>query len=211
MFDVEGDLRDFVERRLVGVAIMIKRPHQLRVHIDLNPTILGPDPPEADAFYIAVGRVVFQWGRFENQFDWILRGIARLPESAAIRPKHKELIPRAFSQKAKFWRKAFQSIDELRPVCPEALHLLADAAQAFDIRSSLVHGHFGPFELGPPFAVHGHNVTHKGDQTLFRPMRITLAGAIELAQFIESLRYRIMPIFKHVQRLQPSPSANDKL
>jgi hypothetical protein len=166
------------------------------------PDRMGLDPPSADRFYAAVGRIVIRWGRFENQFDWALRIIVQLPESAPIRPEGKAPIPANFTKKTDLWIKAFKFMPSLNPIRIPALEVVTDARLAFEKRSALVHGHFGPFIRADPPTLEGHTVRHKGDRTLLTKYTIELPGLVDLLAMVGGLTIRMTPILMHLVDLE---------
>ncbi len=77
------------------------------------------DPPDADAYYAAIGRIVVIWGRFEQMLEQTTFMMGRVPD--AVTPQ--ESPPVAFMRK----------LDRLKKLCRDtpSLNCIHDDARAF--------------------------------------------------------------------------------
>lgn len=94
-----------------------------------------PDPPESDKFLIALGLATLAWARLEYNLDLtMLLSFRFLGGDALVRK-----LPRAFTPKLEFLRKAFGSLTSLAPYSARALSILDRASALSGERNFLVH------------------------------------------------------------------------
>ena len=147
------------------------------------------DPPNVEPIYASIGRIIVSWGLFENQLDFGLMSILRMPDAEPIRPRliSGEPIPISLKQKIKLWRKAFQRIPILADYRAPALTIIGHAKQLATRRDSIVHGNWNNFRLGDPMKIVGVHFRLKGNTVKMTEHVATEDGFNQIADAIRSL------------------------
>lgn len=175
-------------------------PKLVNKHISLD---LPPDPSYADQFFLAAGRVMVFWGRFESQLDWGLRMLMDHPASEPIRPKIKtgETIHRAFSKRIELWGEAFKKMPCVAPMREAAIKVRDRAKHLVKGRDAIAHAQWGGFiENGAPRLL-GYQFEHKGPKLLCYEHKVPLSGFTDLAAAINQLRDQMKPLLHQLAKI----------
>lgn len=177
-------------------------------HVSLTPQA---DPPNADPIYAAIGRVIVSWGLFENQLDFGLMSILRMPDAEPIRPRLNsgEPIPASFKQKVKLWRKAFQRMTILSDYRAPALTIIDHAKKLATRRDSIVHGNWNNFRPGDPMKIVGVHFRLKGSTVKMTEHVATEDGFNQIADATRRLSSEMGSFLGAVYRVL-SPGDADK-
>jgi hypothetical protein len=167
------------------------------------------DPPGAKSFYQAIGRVLVQWGRLENNIDLALRMIMHLPDGETIRSKKGTTSAQQFSEKIDLWKKAFETIQSLQPVRDEAIAIIEGAKALQEYRRTLVHSFWGDFDPGPPLSLKG--ILHsyrKGEHTVIQSV-VQIVGLEGLSSKLVDLVIRTVAVVHYVDALRKASFGED--
>ncbi|MCA3171424.1 MAG: hypothetical protein ING25_00005 [Burkholderiales bacterium] len=94
------------------------------------------DSAEFQSLCAAIGFVEINWALFEQSLDCIVLSAHRDLGGSAIDKN----LPRSYSSKAKFLRKAFSKVEALNPLKEEAEEVLSHSDELSTKRHDLMHG-----------------------------------------------------------------------
>jgi hypothetical protein len=170
---------------------------------NVKSTPWAKEPPGADVFYAALGRVYFLWGRFETHLQMTILGIWNLPEATALNDKFKNEIPVSMKKRAKFWRVAFRELPRLQRYQEAANKLMDEAMEGARRRSILLHSSWGDFESTDPWTAMVTIHRHRGDMLYVETYRITLPKLQEMAEDFDNLNTLLVPLSWNIACLNP--------
>lgn len=104
------------------------------------------DPPDADTYYAAIGRIVVIWGRFEQMLEQTISMMGRVPD--AVTPQ--ESPPVAFKQKLDRLKKLCRDTPSLNCVHDDARAFASTAAILAPRRHGLTHANWQGFNRNAP-------------------------------------------------------------
>jgi hypothetical protein len=131
------------------------RPGLLRITIEHTPS--PNDPEGADEFYKALGILIVAWGRLDGHFVACLLMLLNLPGGQELG----ERLPMSFDERAKAWRKAFETMAALQPFKENALQLLADIKDVATDRHAVAHALWEKFDRSEPISIGILTIKHK--------------------------------------------------
>lgn len=187
----KGAASGFTFAFALGGFVMRRDSDVASFQVNLTPQ---PDPPNVQPIYAAIGRILVSWGLLENQIDFGLLSLMRLPQAAPVRPKLKsgEPIPTAFKQKVDLWRKAFRTVPAIAKQREEALAVIDEAVALVKRRDAIVHGNWNKFEPGDPPLLIGVHFRLKGNRVFMVKHTATEMGFDEIASAIRKLSRRMV-------------------
>jgi hypothetical protein len=139
------------------------------------------DPPFADDFYNAIGRVVLMWGRLEQSLDNLV--VSALTIASRTAPARPFMV--SLNRKLTLLRELFSQCPDLQPLQSRA-DALADRIEAHgNDRHLVVHTNWLHFDEGPPPRIIGRHLKHKSGKIIVKRV---FPGIAQLAQIAGARR-----------------------
>jgi hypothetical protein len=179
---------------------MTKQP-TATIQIRLKSDPFMDDPPGAEAYYIALGRVIVLWGRLESHFGDILTMICAAPVA-----RHLNLItmPISIKQRAKLLRRLVNQIHALAPIKKSVLDLIPDVKDAAQDRHVIVHGHWNGFiRKDDPNICKFISQKHKDGKIMISTYNVSIEKLDAMAAKFDDLNTRLLPISFAMTQLYP--------
>lgn len=121
------------------------KPFLLRVNVE--PTPSSRDPSSVDDFYKALGILVIAWGRLEGHFVACLLTLIAISNEQSLGVN----VPLQWDERARIWRKAFDTFLPLQHMKVSALQFLTELEDVARDRHAIVHALWEPFDpVEPP-------------------------------------------------------------
>jgi hypothetical protein len=173
------------------------------VRLRVDPTPYADDPPNADAYYRALGLYLVAWGRFEGHFVSALLQLRAL--GWADIPT--EGMPIAWGKRADFWKRAFRELPQLAPIKPDAAALITDIILASRDRGIVVHSMWGGFVSTNPLAVEAISLKFEGKIFATANIALSLPTLEHMLLAANTLNARLIPISQFLGSLRPTPKS----
>ncbi|HEY5279037.1 MAG TPA: hypothetical protein VIJ67_04725 [Pseudolabrys sp.] len=164
-------------------------PFLLRVNVEPTPSL--NDPRGVDEFYKALGILMIAWGRLEGHFVVCLLTILAAPGGHLLGRN----VPLQWSERAKMWRKAFDTLAPLQGMRPSASEFLTEIEDLAVDRNAIVHALWEPFDPGHPPSVGIVSIKKKigvVDGLDIKRASITLATIRNIGSRMNELNLRLM-------------------
>jgi hypothetical protein len=173
---------------------MAKHPPELvTLIIQAQTTPFQDDPPYADDFYMAVGRVVLLWGKLEQNLDFLV--VTAINVEA--RNSKRRLFKVPLGPKLELFRSIYSDCKELRPLKAEA-HVLAKAIEDLgEQRHLIVHSNWLGFDDGPPQKLRMRHVGHRKGMITISNVNPSMDDLSRLSVAFHTTRSRIVSL--HLQ------------
>jgi hypothetical protein len=121
---------------------MVSLPTLLRITAHATPH--KSDPPNAQEFYAALGKLIIAWGRLEGHIIGALLMIVALPEASQFA----EPLPLAWKRRKDLWERAFDKIPVLKAHQPRATDFMVRLIDEAESRNFAAHAVWDEFKLG---------------------------------------------------------------
>jgi hypothetical protein len=167
------------------------------------------DPPYAPAFYDAMGRTLFVWGRLEKALDDLLVASVVIGKSSG--QTHEMYV--SLSRKLKLLVNIFDKSPELKHLHERAVSLAEDIRNNASNRNLVFHASLVGFDKGPPNSLKMQHVKSENDHITVSDFLVPMKNLSEMASNfhlctskILSLLIKVVPIMKQVQARGSAPS-----
>jgi hypothetical protein len=180
-------------------------PFLLKIHVEHTPS--PNDPKGADDYYRAVGLLIVAWGRLEGHFVTCLLMLLAVADGRLGRK-----LPMSWKERAEVWRKAFETMEALRPFREAALTLLTEMEDVATDRHAVAHALWERFRTDDPLAIDAVLIKAKPktpDGLDIRRFAIKFDDLKIVAEKINKLNMALLPLSQfiswHRSDLKPPP------
>jgi hypothetical protein len=146
------------------------------------------DPPYADDFYNAVGRMALMWGKLEQSLDNLVVTAIYIAKRTA--PERKFFV--ALGRKLNLFRELYSECADLQPLEKTAHDLADEIGKLGDHRHMIIHSNWLGFEDGPPPKLRMRHLAHKKGNITISRVTPTIADLARLAGAFHGARSRVL-------------------
>lgn len=147
------------------------------------------DPPDADTYYAALGRMGVLWGRFEQNLEYVVLIMSKAPGA----PKPKEGRPRSYRKKIEHLKRYCKETSRLTPMLDYTLDFAGRAKNVGLKRHELFHANWQGFVKGAAEpTVKFANIRWEGERSQRSKRDIPLSELKALADQTHALNAQII-------------------
>jgi hypothetical protein len=183
---------------------MVSPPTLLRITAHATPH--KSDPPNAQEFYAALGKLIIAWGRLEGHFIGALLMILALPEASSFA----EPLPLAWKRRKELWERAFDKIPALKAQQARANDFMGRLIDEVESRNFAAHAIWDEFKLSAKEPTIPGRTTkpQRGRPNTIKVMDVdvSLSKLKQALALANQLNFELLELTTLLHSLRPPPS-----